>query len=276
MSGAALSSVWEGWLDASEHDGEHAAWGRERVLFMPPRGKRFTAHLVHKIGCSLDPKCSAERASARDVLAGRFKVATIADVFAKRRIYVLGELSALKMTTQRLGDDYSRPFGKSDLDDEMFAASRQALAYVEFQDEADAAPLSFCSFDLNHFEDVFEEVELDAHVLDSNVLDARAVPSWLAAVEAGPDVDVSDRALADLFEGIWTLSEEQKYAELEAALALADADRMPSVAIVALLRYSFASRRFLPSWSRFLSAAHQVIALRGGDSETILRGLNAG
>lgn len=90
----------------------------------------------------------------------------------------------------------------------------------------------------------------------------------------GRDVVPASDKLKALFRALWSCVDRGKLRDIDSALMHLDVSAMHPVAMVAVLRYTFAVRQDLKNWPLFLSQTHDELHRRGEDAARILRGLD--
>ena len=125
--------------------------------------------------------------------------------------------------------------------------------------------------------DHYAQLTLDSIDLGTKVAatEINTIPDWLSAVQRGADEQVTDEALSCLFQGILDLVDVDDFAELDKAVSNVVPDQMPSVVLVAVVRYLFAVREDLSSWNTLVDRIRSTVAQRHLDSTEILSDLDA-
>jgi hypothetical protein len=104
---------------------------------------------------------------------------------------------------------------------------------------------------------------------------SKSIPlNWFKEIHSGGDTSASSQAMTDLFAGIQSLLRSSHYAVVDSIFAGADLPRIPSEAMVGLLRYSFAERTKLGQWTALLRRVADVLRARAIDPDHVLRGLD--
>ncbi len=76
------------------------------------------------------------------------------------------------------------------------------------------------------------------------------------------NAEVSDDTLGRLFDTIYALADIGDFDTLSARLRESDVKRMPTLLLIAMIRYSFVFREHLPSWNDVARRVRKEIAKR--------------
>ena len=98
-------------------------------------------------------------------------------------------------------------------------------------------------------------------------------PDWLARLHVGAGSSIGDADLGDMFSHIWGAFGVGDFAAVDTALEHAEPAAMPTVAVVAILRYAFRCKDRLVHWNSLLERCRAELCSRGAPVDGLLRGL---